>query len=122
MAPIKPLPPQTSSTGARPLPAPTARPGENAAFKPGLEAPRAPAVRHGHEAAPARPTEATPPAGQGQRLFTLQALSTYAGLVIGADAAAPSGDAAAGKAPQAGTDAPDGNRRAPPGGLVDITV
>ena len=113
MTPIKPLPPQLPPTGARPLPTPTVHPGENATFKPGLEAPRAPA---------ARPAEAAPLAGQGQRLFTLQALSTYAGLVVGADAAAASGDASSGKASQARTGTPDGYRSMPPGGLVDITV
>ncbi len=103
MAPIKSLPPPLPPVPSRPAPAPAATPPDRTAFEPGLAAPR-----------PAPPAA---PAAPGQQLYTLQALSTYAGLVIGADSTAPTGTASTAR-----TQAPAGTPPAPPGGLVDITV
>jgi len=67
-------------------------------FSPGLDAPRSPAASNtpagkapaSANAAAARPATAGP-AADARQLFTLQALSTYAAMIVGEDAPAANG-------------------------------
>ena len=121
MAPIKPLaPPAVPPVAPGPRPAPAGNePG--IAFKPGLDAPRNTAAVPGPRAAVAPAPAARP--STIQKPLTLQALSAYAGMVIGTQDAADDGPAVARVATaepasrQAG-DAPP----PPPGTLIDLKV
>lgn len=87
---VKPTISPPAATAARPVSAPPAHGLDQAgataenAFKPGLKAPRA-AVSQPVNAQPtqaARQTSEAAPAGEARQLFTLQALSAYAGAII----------------------------------------
>lgn len=122
---VKPsiLPP--AANVARPVNAPPVRGPDQAggtaenSFKPGLEAPRA-AVS---QPVNTQPTQATrqareaPPAGEARQLFTLQALSAYAGALIN-DLEPDTGTAAAPRRRENNAATPPPR----PGGQLDFKV
>ena len=121
MAPIKPLaPPAAPPVAPGPRPAPAGN-EPAAAFTLGLDAPRKTTALPG-----ARPAIAPVPAARAstiQKPLTVQALSAYAGMVIGTQDAAGDGPAVAPAAPAepasrqvADTPSP------PPGTLIDLKV
>lgn len=121
MAPIKPLAPLSAppvTPGHKPAPA-----GKEpeVAFRPGPDAPRKTALAQG-----AKPDIAPAPTPQSSTIakpLTLQALSAYAGIVIGTQDAGHDGPAVAqadngGPTPSRAGDAPP----PPPGTILDLKV
>lgn len=126
MAPVRPpiMPP--TATAVRPVNAPPSRSPDQSGgaaaentFKPGLEAPRAAASRPINAPPPQamRQVGDAPPVGEARQLFTLQALSAYAGAIIN-DMEPASGSPAAAPARGHNSDTPPPR----PGGQLDLKV
>lgn len=120
MAVVKPLPnpptpPAPARTPTRPVPA---KAPDASAFTPGVEAPRATP-----RLSDITPTPKTAPAAGtekgGKRLFTMQALSAYAGMIVDAG---EEGEPSPAAATETRSRAPGESRPTPPGARLDVKV
>jgi hypothetical protein len=119
MAVVKPLPnPVLPKPAGKPARAAPAKASDASAFTPGMEAPRATPRLSDITATPKTAPAAGAEAG-GKRLFTVQALSAYAGSIVDAG---EERESSAASATEIRSRAPGEARPAPPGTRLDVKI